>query len=79
MAHHYSKHDGIIKKVALQQDITFKSAKQIIDTFISEIVELTAMGEKVNIPRLGTFKRQDGILTYSPANYLLKGMNRIDY
>ena len=76
MGHHYSKCDTIIKNIALQQNTTFKFTKQIIDDFISEIINTTTTGERINIPRLGTFKCINGILTYIPANYLLKGMNK---
>lgn len=78
MAHHYSKHDGIIRKVALSQGVPFSVARQILNDYIDEVLQYIDTGEKVTIPRLGTFKKIDGELKFIPSNYLLKGMKKND-
>lgn len=72
MAHHYTKHDDIMNKFAVEHNMKFADMRKIINDYIDVILEQLSIEDRVVIPRLGTIFQDKYGYHFHAANHLLR-------
>ena len=68
---HLSKIEDITRKISENTNITQADCRRILNLYIDEFVNCFLETGKINIPRLGSFVKDQYGYHYYPANYLM--------